>query len=308
MRLIRPALFCAALLSGTTLVAPSFAAPAPAAPANAAPAAAPAAPADANPLIASVNGQKIYLDDVKKAAAGLPPQARQLPPNTLVNILLNQIVSQKAIQIDAMKEGLDKKPDVKAQMQEAADNALQNAYLQEKVAPLVTEDAIKQAYQTNYASKKGEQEIHARHILVADEATAKDVIKQLNHGAKFEDLAKKLSTDKGSGASGGDLGWFKKDDMLPEFSKAAFAMKPGTISQTPVKTQYGWHVIQVLASREAPVPPLEQVHDEIRQQLIRDNVRDIVKAAQDKVKIVRYDAQGKPLPDAPAAPAAAPKK
>ncbi len=193
-------------------------------------------------------------------------------------------------------------------MEEAADNALQNAYLQEKVGPLVTEDAIKQAYQANYASKKGEQEIHARHILVADEAKAKDVIKQLNHGAKFEDLAKKLSTDKGSGASGGDLGWFKKDDMLPEFSKAAFAMKPNTISQTPVKTQYGYHVIQVLGSREAAVPAIDQVHDEIRQQLIRENVRQIVDAAQKKAKIVRYDAQGKPLPDAPAAAPAAPKK
>lgn len=304
MRLTRPALLCAALLSGTTLMASAIAAPAPAAPTSAAP----AAPANANPLIASVNGQKIYLDDVKHAAASLPPQARQLPPNTLVNILLNQIVSQKAIQIDALKEGLDKKPEVKAQMEEAADNALQNAYLQEKVGPLVTEDAIKQAYQANYASKKGEQEIHARHILVADEAKAKDVIKQLNHGAKFEDLAKKLSTDKGSGASGGDLGWFKKDDMLPEFSKAAFAMKPNTISQTPVKTQYGYHVIQVLGSREAAVPAIDQVHDEIRQQLIRENVRQIVDTAQKKAKIVRYDAQGKPLPDAPAAAPAAPKK
>lgn len=308
MRLSRPALFCAALISGTTLAAQAFAAPAPAAPAKAASApATPAAPSNPNPLIASVNGQNIYLEDVKHAAANLPPQARQLQPNTLVGLLVNQIISQKAIQIDAMKEGLEKKPEVKAQMEEAADGALQNAYLQEKVTPLVTEDAIKAAYEKNYASKKGEKEIHARHILVATEAQAKDVIKQLNHGAKFEDLAKKLSTDKGSGASGGDLGWFKKDDMLPEFSKAAFAMKPNTISQTPVKTQYGYHVIQVLGSRDAPVPPLDQVHDEIRQQLIRDNVRKVVQQAQDKVKIVRYDAQGKPI-DPNAKPAAPTKK
>ncbi|WP_367159477.1 peptidylprolyl isomerase [Kozakia baliensis] len=303
MRLTRSALACAAILSGTTLGASAFAAPAPTQ--TPAASAAPAAPANPNPLIASVDGQQIHLDDVKRAAANLPPQARQLPASTLIGLLVGQLIDQKAIQIQAYKEGLNNKPDVKSQMQEAANSALQNAYLSEKVAPQVTEDAIKQAYQTNYASKKGEQEIHARHILVASESQAQDIIKQLNHGADFAKLAKSVSTDKGSGASGGDLGWFKKGDMLPAFSDAAFKMKPNSISQTPVKTQYGYHVIQVLGTRVASVPPIEQVHDEIRQQLIRDDVRKIVTEAQSKVKVVRYDAQGKPIdPNAP--PAAAP--
>lgn len=83
--------------------------------------------------------------------------------------------------------------------------------------------------------------------------------------------------------------------MLPAFSDAAFKMKPNTVSTTPVKTQYGYHVIQVLGTRVAPVPPLSQVHDQIRQELIRDDVRKVVAEAQSQVKIVRYDAQGKPI-------------
>lgn len=312
MRFTRPAVACAALLSATVLSASAFAAPATSAPAPAK-AAAPAKagdstpPANPNPLIASVNGQEIHLDDVKKAAGNLPPQARKIPTNTLVGLLVNQLVGQKAIEIVARKEGLEKKPDVKEAMDDAANGALQNAYLQEKVTPMVTEDAITARYKSEYESKKGEKEIHARHILVKTEAEAKDVIKQLNHGADFAKLAKKLSTDKGSGASGGDLGWFKKEDMLPDFSNAAFAMKPNTISKTPVKTQYGYHVIQVLGERVAPVPPLKDVHDQIRQELVRDDVRKIVDQAQSQVKIVRYDAQGKPITDKLAPAAATPK-
>lgn len=305
MRLSRSTFALAALLAGTSVAASTaFAAPA-AAPAAAAPTAAPAPNPDM--LIATVNGAKITLGDVQRAAGNLPPQARQIQPSVLVPLIVNQLVDQKAVQIAADKEGLSRKPDVKAAMDAAAANALQNAYLEEKVGPLVTDSALHDFYQSHYANKKPEEEIHARHILVDSEAQAKDIIAQLNKGADFGKLAAQLSKDKGSaGANGGDLGWFKKEDMLPAFSAAAFAMKPNTISQTPVHTQYGWHVIQVLATRTAPIPTFDQVHDQVRQELIRDKVRDIVQAAESQVKVVHYDAQGKAIPNA--APAAAPAK
>jgi len=287
------------------LASPAFAAPA-AAPA---PAATPAPAANANPLVATVDGQKIFLDDVREAAASMPAQLRQLPPAQIFPMLLNQIVDQKAIQIQADKEGLEKKPEVKAIMDRAAAGALENAYLSEKVTPTVTEDAIKADYDKNYANKKPETEIHARHILVKTEAEAQDVIKKLKGGADFATLAKQLSTDKGSAdQNGGDLGWFKKDDMLPEFSDAAFKMKPNEISQTPVHSKYGYHVIQVLGTREAAVPKLDAVHDEIRQKLIQQGVRATVEDAVNKVKVVHYDPSGKPVSDTPAPAAAAPAK
>ncbi|MFT9095596.1 MAG: peptidylprolyl isomerase [Gluconobacter cerinus] len=307
MRLSRSTFALAALLAGTSVAASTaFAAPAPA-PAATAPAAAPAPAANPDMLIATVNGSKITLGDVQRAAGNLPPQARQIQPSVLIPLIVNQLVDQKAVQIAAYKEGLRRKPEVKAAMDAAAANALQNAYLEEKVGPLVTDSTLHDFYQTHYANKKPEEEIHARHILVDSEAQAKDIIAQLNKGADFGKLAAQLSKDKGSaGANGGDLGWFKKADMLPAFSAAAFAMKPNTISQTPVHTQYGWHVIQVLATRTAPIPTFDQVHDQVRQELIRDKVRDIVQNAESQVKVVHYDAQGKVIPDA--APAAAPAK
>ncbi|GBR70092.1 peptidylprolyl isomerase [Gluconobacter kanchanaburiensis] len=311
MRLSRSTFALAALLAGTSVAASTaFAAPA-AAPAATAPAATAPAPAAANPdmLIATVNGSKITLGDVQRAAGNLPPQARQIQPSVLVPLIVNQLVDQKAVQIVADKEGLSRKPDVKAAMDAAAANALQNAYLEEKVSPLVTDSALHDFYQSHYANKKPEEEVHARHILVDSEAQAKDIIAQLGKGADFGKLAAQLSKDKGSaGANGGDLGWFKKADMLPAFSAAAFAMKPNTISQTPVHTQYGWHVIQVLATRTAPIPTFDQVHDQVRQELIRDKVRDIVQAAEAQVKVVHYDAQGKVIPNAAPAAAAPAKK
>ncbi|GBQ30362.1 peptidylprolyl isomerase [Gluconacetobacter sacchari] len=305
---MRPSSPAASFLAAALLV-PALSVPharAAAAPAPAAAPAQPAAPANPNPLVASVNGDEIHLDDVRQAAAGMPQQLRQLPPNMIFPMLLNQLIDQKAIQLAAHKEGLENQPDIKRQMQTAAANALQNAYLSQKVTPTLTDAAIQAYYDQNYAGKKPEQEVHARHILVATEAEAKDVIKQLKAGADFSALATKLSTDKASAKqNGGDLGWFKKGDMLPAFSDAAFAMKPHTISQTPVHTQYGWHVIEVLDTRTAAVPKLDAVRDEIRQKLIQQGVREVVEKAVSGVKVVRYDPTGKPIADTPA-PAAAP--
>jgi len=300
MRLSRSTLAFAALLAGTSVSAPlAFAAPAAPAATAPAPAAAPAPNPDM--VIATVNGEKITLGDVQQAAGNLPPQARQLQPSMLIPLLVNQLVDQKAIQIAAGKEGLTNKPEVKEAMQNAANSALQNAYLETKVGPQITDAALHDYYQTHYANQKPEQEVHARHILVETEAQAKDIIAQLNKGADFAKLAGQLSKDKGSaGANGGDLGWFKKGDMLPAFSEAAFSMKPNTISQTPVHTQYGYHVIQVLGSRTAPIPSFDQIHDQVRQELIREKVRQIVQQAESQVKVVHFDAQGKPVTAAPA--------
>ncbi|GCE80236.1 peptidylprolyl isomerase [Komagataeibacter oboediens] len=300
MRTISPAKAVAtmALLASSFIVPPALAAsPAPAAAKPAAP-----ATADQNPLLASVNGQDIRLNDVRQAMATMPEQLRKLPDNIIVPILLNQLVDQRAIQVAAAKAGLDKQPDVQQQMQQAAQNALQNAYLSAQVAPTLTDDAVKAYYDKNYANKPGAEEIHARHILVQTEAEANDVIKQLKAGADFGQLATKLSKDPGSAKqNGGDLGWFKKGDMLPTFWDAASAMQPNTFSQTPVHTQYGWHVIQVLGKRTAPTPTLDATRDQIRQKLIQEGVQKAVSNALAQVKVVRYGPDGKPLPEQPAA-------
>ena len=250
-------------------------------------------PANPNPVIASVNGEPIHLEDVRIAAQSLPDQARSLPPNMLFPMVVNQVIDEKALLIAARKEGLQKDPQVHQIMQTAADSALQNVYLTRKIGPEVNDDAVQALYAKAVASKPGAEEVHARHILVPTEAQAKSVIKKLDAGADFSKLAASLSTDKASAAqNGGDLGWFKRGDMLPAFSDAAFTLKQGQITQKPVHTQYGWHVIQVLGTRTAPPPPFATVKDQLRQQLIQQKVRGVVQIALADVKVVRYKPDG----------------
>lgn len=256
-----------------------------------------------NTLLAIVNGEKITIADLQAALANMPPQLRQLPPSMIYPLMLDQLIDQKAILFAARKEGLDKKPDVQKLMAAAANTALQNAWLSQQVMPHLTDNAIKQYYEQNYANKPPEEEIHARQILVQTKAEAESVIKKLKAGANFAKLAAEVSKDKGSAhQNGGDLGWFRKSDMVPAFANAAFSMKKGEISSTPVKSQYGYHIIQILGIRMVPPPKLDAVKDKIRQILFQKYGREAVENAMQGIKVERFDPNtGKPLPAQPAA-------
>ncbi len=309
MRLALSSALAAALLS-TAALAPATRAQAPK------PAAAPGTPpAQQNPIIATVNNEPIRLSDISAwVEAHVPAEQRQqVGQEKLFAAAMDNLVSGKALQVMARKQALDRDPAVARQMQAAADEVLQRAILVKTVLPQVTEEAIKTQYDKQYASHPGEPEIHARHILVDSEAKAKDVIKQLQAGAKFEDLAKKYGDPKDpASAAGGDLGTFKKDDMLPEFSDAAFKLKKGEFTQTPVHTRYGWHVIQVLDTSISQPPKYDAVHDQIRQELLRQDAQALAAQARAQVKIVQYGPDGKPIKPTPVsatapAPAAAKK-
>ena len=275
-----------------------------------------AAAAGGGTIVATVNGEPIRMSDVAAAAQNLPPQIQQqMPPDKLFPLLIDQLVSGKAVQIQARKQGLDKDPVVARQMQAAADQVLQGVALRRAVLPKVDEEAIKAQYDKEYAGKAGEPEVHARHILVDSEAKAKDIIAQLDKGAKFDELAKKLGDPKDpSTQQGGDLGFFKKGDMLTEFSAAAFALKPNEYTKTPVHTRYGWHVIEVLETRTSSPPTYDQVHDDIKQKLLQADAKAYIAQAKAAVKIQLFNADGTPvkpgatpvMPKAPAAPASPP--
>lgn len=275
------------------------------APKPAAPPAAAAAAAAADPVVARVGTDEIHASELSDAAKALPEELRSMPPTALYPMLLDQLVDRHVVVIAARKEGLDRDPAVQRMVARATDSALQNALLTREIAPTLTEEAIRARYERDIAGKPGETEVHARHILVADEETAKKVIAEQKGGADFAELAKKYSTDPGA-QSGGDLGFFKKTDMLPEFSEVAFALKAGEVTQTPVKTRFGWHVIQVQEVRTAPPPSLEQVHDEVRQSLIQEGVSRVLAAAKTGLPIQKFNADGSPaVPGADAAPAPA---
>lgn len=282
-RLLAAALALAGTTSGAVLAqTPQTKAPQPATPAQSA----------ADPVLATVNGQPIHLSDLKEAAASVPQAAQAMPQEQLYPLLLTQMIDGKALVVQAQKAGLDKNAAVQREIQAARERVLESAVLHKAIGAEITEAALKARYEKEVANKPGAEEVHARHILVPDEATAKNVISELDKGANFAELSKKYSKDPGSAQDGGDLGWFKKGEMVPAFSDAAFALKDGQITQAPVHTQFGWHVIQVLGRRKAPPPTFEQAEPELRQKVIKEGVQKAVANARSQVKIVRYNLDG----------------
>ena len=301
--------FTFALAAGPALgqaPAPPAARPPAARPPAATPAPAPAAPAD--PVVARVGSEEIRSSDLSDAAQALPEELRGMAPNQLYPLLLDQQIDRKILVIAARKAGLPNDPAVQRQVARATETALQNALLLRDVGPGLTEEAVRARYERDFAGKPGEEEVRARHILVADEATAQRLLAEARAGADFEDLARKNSTDPTAQSGGGDLGFFKRGDMLPEFAGAAFALQPGELSASPVQTRFGWHIIKVEERRIAPPPPYDQVRDEIRQSLIQEGVKRVLDQARAGLVVTRYNPDGSavvsPLPATPPAAAA----
>ena len=260
----------------------------------AAPAVPPAAAPHADPVVAIVAGRQLHLSDVSEAAQSLPDEVRSMPPQVLYPMLLDQMVDREALVIEAQKEGMEKDPQVQRAVGRATDTVLQNAILSRDIGPLVTDTALRAKYDADYANKPGEEEVHAQHILVDSEDQAKSIIAQLNKGADFAALAKANSKDPAA-QNGGDLGYFKQADMVPEFATAAFALKPGQVTQAPVHTQFGWHVIKLVDTRTAPPPPFDQAKDEIRQQIIQAGVRQALDKARVGLTIQKFNMDGSPV-------------
>ena len=289
----------AALLCAPTLVLAQAAPATPPTPPTAPPASVtaaplPPAPGRADPVVARVNGRELHLSDVSEAAQTLPDEVRSMPPQVLFPMLLDQMVDREALVIEAQKEGMDKDPQVQRAVSRAADTVLQNAILSREIGPLVTDPALHAKYDAEYANKPGEEEVHARHILVDNEDQAKKIIEQLKTGGDFAALAKANSKDPAA-ASGGDLGFFKKTDMVPEFATAAFGLPADKFTLTPVKTQFGWHVIKVDEHRVAPPPPFEQAREELRQQIIQGGVRKALDRARVGLTIQKFNMDGTPM-------------
>jgi peptidyl-prolyl cis-trans isomerase C len=316
MNMRLPLMTVGLVAAATVIATPVWAAKKPPAKATTTTPATPATPAgapSAATVVATVDGHPIHLGDLDAAVQELPQQARAMPAQQLYPILVDQLVDREALVLAARKQGLDKDPAVQALMARADDQVLQNALLRRDIAPQINETNLRAMYDKEIGSKPGEQEVQASHILVPTEAQAKDIIAQLNKGADFATLAKKYSTDPTGAQNGGDLGYFKKGDMLPEFSNAAFAMKPGQITQTPVHTRYGYHVIKVFNTRLSSPPSFAASQQQLQQEMVQNLVQQEVAKAKQGVVIQRFNSDGSPAtstpaviapPGSPAAPAA----
>ncbi|HVZ13887.1 MAG TPA: peptidylprolyl isomerase [Bauldia sp.] len=317
---LRLALLAAALAIGGPALADD-AAPAPAS--DAAPAAAPAAPAatdssaaaapapasptdihavaptkaDPNAVVATVDGDPITELELSVAEPTLHDALQQVPPDQQYTELLKAVINIHLMAKAAAAAGLDKVPENAELIDFTRERVLRQLYLSGKMAA-ISDAAVKAAYDAQVATFVPGDEVHVEHILVSTEAEAKDIISQLDKGANFEDLAKQKSSDSSS-QSGGDLGWIGKGQTVQPFEDAAFALDVGKYTETPVQSQFGWHVIKMLEKRKSSPPALSDVQDQIRsglqQQLYLDETNKLFAAA--KIVVV---------PEANPAPAATP--
>jgi len=225
--------------------------------------------AEPDDVIAKVGDAEITEADIAFAARDLGQELQRFPPAQWRQLLLDAVVDMELMAQAARKDGLDQDPDFKRQLEFLELQALRNAYLAQKIGGTITEDEIKAAYDKEFADFEGEEELNARHILVKEKAEAEALIKELDDGADFAELAREKSTGP-SGPNGGDLGYFKKGQMVPQFEAAAFALEPGSYTKEPVETQFGWHVIKVEDKRREEKPDLQAVENSLRQQLFRE--------------------------------------
>ncbi len=251
-------------------------------------------PAPKDPVVATVSGKPIHLSAVAKAAQSLPPQLQQAPPQEIYPVLLNRLIDERALLVEARKADLAKQPDVAQAMKDAANQALEGAYLRQEVKPQINEAAAQAYYQSHYVSKPQPEEVKARQILVKTKAEADKIIDQLNKGAKFSQLAEQDSIDPGA-KNGGELGWFTKDEMVKPFADAAFALKKGEYTKTPVQSQFGWHIIKQQDKRQKPVPTYDDVKDTIHQKVANQAITNALTKARSAVKVKIYNADGSPV-------------
>ena len=212
--------------------------------------------------VGTVNGETIYLDEVMQLTEELPDEYRRQPLENYYPNLVAEIANTKLAAKAATDSGLQNNPLVQDAIRIASERILAEAYFATELRKVVTEEEVKAAYDRYVADQDSRDEISARHILVAEEQEAIDLIEKLKGGADFAALAQEFSTGP-SGPKGGDLGYFGRGQMVPDFEAAAFALEIGTFSAKPVQTQFGWHVIKLEDKRVAPAPTL----DEMRQQI-----------------------------------------
>ncbi len=259
--------------------------------------------AEDDPVVARVNGIDIRQSDLAFAEEEIGGNMPTIPPEQKRDYLINYLVDVIVLSQAADKQKLGDRPDVKRRLAFDHNRLLMEALLQDAGKASLSEDAERKVYEEAVKQVKNEEEVHARHILVPTEDEAKAILAQLKGGADFATLAKEKSKDPGA-AEGGDLGYFTKEQMVPEFADVAFKLGKGQLSD-PVKTQFGWHIIKVEDKRMRPTPSFEQVKPQIENYVAHRAQADLVESLRKAATIERLD---KPVAADPSLNPAAPAK
>jgi peptidyl-prolyl cis-trans isomerase C len=269
-----------------------------------------AAAQDKDPLLAKVNGVEIHQSDLTVAeeeAGQLPPMSPDAKRDYLVQFVADMILVSKA----AEDKKMDNAPQFKQRLAFARNKLLMEELLQSTGKAALTDEAMHKVYDDALKQMGEVQEVHARHILIratpgdekastAAKAKIEAIIARLKKGEDFEKLAKDVTEDPSGKTNGGDLGYFSKEQMVPEFSEVAFKLDKGQISE-PVKTQFGWHVIKVEDKRVKPAPKFDEVKPQIEQFVTRKAQAELVQSLRASAKVEKMYKTEEPKP--PAAPA-----
>ena len=249
-----------------------------------------------DPVVARVNGTEIHRSEVLRTIGALPAQVRQMPTEMVFPAVLDQMVNGKLVAAAATEQKLADDPEFKDKMKIAEERVIQEVYLTRAVKAKITDDVLKARYKKYLEENPPQDEVKASHILVATEAEAKALLEQLKGGADFAKLAKEKSSDAAAAAQGGDLGYFTREAMVAPFSEAAFAGTVGKVIETPVHTQFGWHVIRVDDRRKAPPPSLDEVRGDLENELSQEIVASVVAELRAKASVEEFRPDGTPMP------------
>jgi peptidyl-prolyl cis-trans isomerase C len=260
----------------------------------------PSAPAAAgsDPVVARVNGKELHRSDVAAYQHILPPQFQRMPLEQIYPMLIEQMVSTILVTEAARKEHLADDPDVKRRLAQDEGRIMGQTYMERLVTQAATDSALHAQFDKYLKEHPPQEEVSARHILVGNEDEAKAVIAELGKGADFAALAKQHSTDP-SKDNGGDLGWFSRDQMVPEFSDAVFKLNKGDYTKEPVKTQFGYHVIKLEDRREGKPATFDEVKDELKNEIARDVVEKKLKELRANGKVETFALDGSAMPVKP---------
>lgn len=234
--------------------------------------------------VAVVNGVAIPQAKMDLQLKALAARGQKDSPE-LRNAIKDSLVTAVLIEQEATKKGLDKNPDVQAELEMARQSVIFRAYVQDYMKNNPVSDAEIKAEYDKYKATQADKEYNVRHILVKDEKTAKDIIEQLKKGAKFDKLAEKYSVDPGSKAKGGELGWNAPGNFVKPFAEAMTKLDKGQMSKEPVQSDFGFHIIKLDDVRSAKVPSFEEVKPQITEFLQRKKLETLMTGLRAKAKI-----------------------
>ena len=242
-----------------------------------------------NGVAATVNGEKITVAELREAYNAVPQLKSQVTFDQFYPRAVEAWVNETAIVQAAKKAKIESTPEYKKQLDIVKKQLISNFYLKKTIESQISDNDLKNLYNQYKKEFKSEEEMNARHILVKDEATARDIIAKIKKGEKFDELAKKYSIEKNP-----KLGYFTKEMMVPEFAEAAFRMKKGQYSQKPIKTNFGYHIIIVDDVRNSQPLSYKEAEPQLRQAMSNKVAQGVLSSITNKAKVQVYQLDGKP--------------